>query len=98
MNEKRVSAEAAGYLEFDGAVKDADCQIVNVEGGVSSDLGCCNLFGKTKIKKFSCGTCEYVAGESDQDNESKPLNRRSARGMSFEDILSSQRPVEKEDN
>lgn len=56
----RVDAKTAGYMEFDGAVKDADCERVRVTGGVSSDLGCCNLFGKTEVKKFSCGTCKFV--------------------------------------
>jgi hypothetical protein len=57
----KVSAESAGYMELEGAEKDADCQIVKVEGGVSSDRGCCNLFDpEGKAKKFSCGNCEYV--------------------------------------
>ena len=67
--DERVSAEAAGYMEFEGAVKDADCKIVKVTGGVSSDLGCCNLFGKTSVKKFSCGTCEYVKREESKTRE-----------------------------
>jgi hypothetical protein len=59
----RVDAKTAGYMEFDGAVKDADCERVKVSGGVSRELGCCNLFGKTSIKKFSCGTCKFVEKE-----------------------------------
>lgn len=59
--DKRVDAKTAGYMELSGAQKDADCNKVNVKSGVSSQLGCCNLFqpqgGDTK--KFSCGTCEY---------------------------------------
>lgn len=62
----RVSAQQAGYLELPGAKKDGDCRTVEVEGGISKDLGCCNQFGwnsKTE-KKFSCGTCEYVKEKS----------------------------------
>jgi hypothetical protein len=59
----RVPSQTAGYMELDGATKDADCERVEVTGGVSSKLGCCNLFGPEKsAKKFSCGTCEYVRG------------------------------------
>ncbi|HLZ90213.1 MAG TPA: hypothetical protein VKQ28_00760 [Candidatus Acidoferrum sp.] len=58
----RKDAESAGYMELEGARKDADCQKIRVAGGVSSDLGCCNLFEPkfNGVKKFSCGTCEYV--------------------------------------
>lgn len=56
------TAEQAGYMELPGAVKDAGCQIVAVPGGVSSKLGCCNLFQlRTGAQeKFSCGTCKFV--------------------------------------
>jgi len=49
-------------MELLGAKKDADCQIVAVSGGVSSDLGCCNFFQLRPgaAKKFSCGTCRFV--------------------------------------
>ena len=58
---EKVSAKTAGYMELDGAKKDAGCERVNVEGGVSSELGCCNLFGPEKsAKQFRCGTCEYM--------------------------------------
>jgi len=57
---KRMSEEKAGYMELDGAEKDADCAKVDVAGGVSSDLGCCNEFDPEKgAQKFSCGSCEY---------------------------------------
>lgn len=61
--DERVSARVAGYLELPGASKDADCSRVKVSGGVSRALGCCNLFGwdSGAVKKFSCGTCEYVS-------------------------------------
>lgn len=60
-----VSAEHAGYMELPGAIKDAGCRLVKVEGGVSRALGCCNLFdydGKGP-KQFRCGTCEYVCAK-----------------------------------
>lgn len=59
---EKVPAKVAGYMELPGATKDAGCRRVDVTGGVSQDLGCCNLFefDKRKAKKFSCGTCEYL--------------------------------------
>ena len=61
----RVSSSAAGYMELRGAQKDGDCEKVAVRGGVSRDLGCCNLFDPEfdGTQTFSCGTCEYVRGE-----------------------------------
>ena len=58
----RLSAEAAGYMELDGATKNADCQIVDVPGGVSRELGCCNKFEPEDedVQRFHCGECEYV--------------------------------------
>lgn len=91
MNKKRANEHSAGYMELGGAVKDGDCEIVDVSGGVSSDLGCCDLFWPESkaARKFSCGTCEFV--------EVKPLAAKEARGMSFRDILNSERPAEKKD-
>ncbi len=72
----RVSAEAAGYMELEGAEKDADCATVEVDGGVSSDLGCCNLFDPQEgTDTFSCGTCEYVMErqeDADVEEEGEP--------------------------
>lgn len=57
----KVNADAAGYMELEGAVKDASCELVDVPKGVSSERGCCNLFDPKKgVERFSCGTCEYV--------------------------------------
>lgn len=57
----KVTAVEAGYMELDGAKKDAGCEVVSVVGGVSSDLGCCNLFRPGQgVKKFTCGTCKHV--------------------------------------
>jgi len=58
---KKVSAEAAGYMELKGAVKDGGCKIVHVEGGISKKLGCCNLFNPSngQVTEFRCGTCKF---------------------------------------
>lgn len=60
--DKRLSAKSVAYMELKGAVKDADCKKVRVEGGVSSDLGCCNAFQPDgdSVRSFRCGTCEYL--------------------------------------
>lgn len=59
----RISAVAAGYMELEGARKDGDCQIVEVQNGISKDLGCCNLYKPVKgADKFNCGHCGYVTG------------------------------------
>lgn len=57
----RISSAKAEYMELEGAEKDADCKKVEVEGGVSSELGCCDKFSpEDGAQKFSCGTCEYL--------------------------------------
>ena len=65
----KVSAQSVDYMELPGAKKDADCSHVEVKGGVSGKLGCCNDFewdhGTGKL--FSCGTCEYVLREPGED-------------------------------
>ncbi len=95
MNKKRISGKAAGYLELEGAGKDADCEVVEVSGGVSSDLGCCNNFSeKPSAKKFSCGTCEFVTGQGENPDGMRPLGQKEARRMSFSDVLNSDRPTE----
>ena len=60
--EKKVPSAAAGYMELTGASKDGGCRKVEVAGGVSRELGCCNLFHPEAkdTTRFSCGTCEYV--------------------------------------
>lgn len=61
-SDSRLSASQAGYMELAGATKDADCRKVNVKGGVSKQLGCCNEFQpeSRSVKQFRCGTCEYL--------------------------------------
>jgi len=57
----RLSAAQAGYMELQGAKKDADCRKVDVKGGISMDLGCCNEFQPESKATccFKCGDCEY---------------------------------------
>jgi hypothetical protein len=90
MNAKRTNENSAGYMELAGAAKDSDCELVEVEGGVSSKLGCCDLFWpeNEQTKVFSCGTCEFV--------EVKPLGKQEARGMTLREILDSERPAAEE--
>lgn len=65
LSSTKTSEEAAGYMELSGAVKDASCSIVNVEGGVSKNLGCCNLYDPVKgAKKFDCGNCDKLMEKS----------------------------------
>lgn len=48
-------------MELAGAQKDGQCSKVNIEGGVSLDLGCCNYFEPQddSVDKFCCGECKY---------------------------------------
>jgi hypothetical protein len=96
MADRRINERAAGYVELPGATKDGDCEAVEVAGGISRKLGCCNLFDpENAAQLFNCGSCEYVIGEPDQGSDStKPLTKDSSKGMSFKEILESQRPVE----
>lgn len=58
----KASPEQAGYMELSGARKDAQCEIVRVPGGVSSQKGCCNLFDPDSgASQFRCGTCEHIS-------------------------------------
>lgn len=64
--DERISAKSAGYLELQGAQKDADCRKVRVSGGISKQLGCCNLYQpeSSSVRQFKCGVCEYVSSAS----------------------------------
>jgi hypothetical protein len=56
----KLDKDYAGYMELAGAKKDGDCKIVFVDGGISKDLGCCNLYHPVDgAKKFNCGQCKY---------------------------------------
>jgi hypothetical protein len=58
----KIPSAQAGYMELHGARKDADCRKVEVAGGVSKRLGCCDEFHpeSDKTQHFCCGDCEYV--------------------------------------
>ena len=58
---KRLTAAQAGYMELAGAQKDADCRKVAVDGGISSELGCCDEFQPEAkdTNRFRCGDCKY---------------------------------------
>jgi len=62
MEDQRESAEDAEYMELAGALKDADCEKVEVDGGVSSKLGCCDYFQpkSKKVQQFRCGECRFM--------------------------------------
>ena len=59
----KIPESQAGYMELEGAVKDGGCRKVNVAGGVSKELGCCNYFvpANQKVKRFHCKDCEFLA-------------------------------------
>lgn len=60
--DSRLTAKQVAYMELAGAKKDSDCRKVNVSGGISSKLGCCNEFQpkNSDVSAFRCGTCEYI--------------------------------------
>lgn len=62
----KVPEQAAGYMELRGAVKDASCALVQVDGGVSRERGCCDLYEPRgeDVDEFRCGECEYVRQKS----------------------------------
>lgn len=62
MQPNRMTAKQAGYMELSGAQKDADCRKVEVAGGISTELGCCNEFEpeNKQVQQFRCGNCEYL--------------------------------------
>jgi hypothetical protein len=69
-NTAKLPQEQAGYMELAGAQKDGQCSKVNVEGGVSLDLGCCNEFQPQdeSVDKFCCGECKF-GSEGQNGNE-----------------------------
>jgi hypothetical protein len=69
-------------MELAGAQKDGDCSKVDVEGGVSLDLGCCNEFEPQddSTQAFSCGNCKYG---SESQNAGEPGDA-SGGGMNAE--------------
>jgi hypothetical protein len=57
----KIPQAQSGYMELAGARKDADCGKVEVKGGISMELGCCNYFEpeNSSVSAFRCGNCEY---------------------------------------
>lgn len=76
----RESAQSAEYMELVGAVKDADCRKVDVPGGVSSELGCCDRFKPRDqgVQEFECGECRYLmanlVSDATGDSFGEPLS------------------------
>ncbi|HVA64312.1 MAG TPA: hypothetical protein VNF74_11355 [Terriglobales bacterium] len=61
----RVSEQTAGYMELEGAQKSGECNLVEVEGGVSGERGCCNLFApQPEADEFACGNCQHFSGSA----------------------------------
>ena len=61
MKDTRMTSKEAGYMELENAFKNADCYKVNVPGGISLQLACCNEFKKESrhTQSFKCGTCTF---------------------------------------
>jgi|SRR5579885_1186184 len=58
-----VSERTAGYMELDGAAQDGDCDLVEVEGGVSGEGGSCDLFEPVVgAATFACRGCRHYRG------------------------------------
>jgi len=64
---KKLTVLQAGYMELEGAEKDAGCSKVDVPDGVSKGKGCCNLFEPedSQVAQFKCGNCEYLTEGKD---------------------------------
>lgn len=60
-NDNRLTAKQVDYMELTNARKDGDCKKVKVRGGISLQLGCCNIFDPEgpHVQTFRCGSCEY---------------------------------------
>lgn len=59
--DNRISAKGAHYMELQGATKSADCSVVRVPQGVSTDKGLCYRFSaKSGAACFCCGDCTHV--------------------------------------
>lgn len=57
---EKLTEEYAGYMELEGAQKDGNCLIVRVDGGISKEKGCCNVYTpKPGAERFGCGQCKF---------------------------------------
>lgn len=99
----RINEQAAGYMELPDAVKDGECLVVAVGGGISKKKGCCSNFWPPVAKAFRCGQCDYVEGgpeskgKYDETDKSKRLSKREARSLSDEDLLNSDREIDEDE-
>lgn len=67
---QKMTPQEAGYLELPGAQKDAQCDIVDVPGGVSSQKGCCNSFrAQPDAQGFNCGSCTHLGTQEEEDSQ-----------------------------
>lgn len=67
----KVDQQTAGYMELDGAQKSGDCDLVQVDGGVSGEKGCCNLYSPVEgASEFECAQCTHFTGG--QGGEQQP--------------------------
>lgn len=83
----RESAKSAEYMELANAVKDADCHKVEVPGGISQELGCCDYFQPKDqgVQEFECGECKHVnlTSEATGDSFNEPLSSDESSAPSF---------------
>ena len=70
VQDNRISAKQAEYMELYGAEKEGDCRKVKVSGGISKARGCCDYYDpeteKTNI--FNCGHCSHHTDAVEQYN------------------------------
>ena len=73
----KIPEAQAGYMELAGAQKDGACSKVDVQGGVSLDLGCCNEFQPQdeSAKAFCCGECEFGSEASTRGPDDDGANQ-----------------------
>lgn len=88
MEDTRIPAREAGYMELLGATKDSDCSAVRVPGGISLELGCCNHFQPEdrSVQEFECGECRYhmsLENEATGDSFNEPLSSDDTSTPSF---------------
>lgn len=86
-DDSRMTPEAAGYMELEGANKAGDCGKVRVPGGVSKKLGCCNEYSpQAKADEFRCGECIHVIDKPAGQDSALRLAMDRAPTMRSKDI------------
>ena len=80
----KIPEAQAGYMELAGAQKDGACSKVDVQGGVSLDLGCCNFYEPQdpSVDQFKCGECKYGSDSQDksEQNDTSGMTNQSSPG------------------